>query len=399
MILHDGDCREFEVDHVPGGEVNPPAWSTIRKRETVEIPLDHPLTGWRYICIVSFKEHIVMFGEYIENDGPFPGLMHASRARCVYDPFAIGVKDTIPPWRHEPYSPDADCQCGYRVVHDVTDLNMLIRQQAADQPLSRVLPIEEFPQAAWDQVGARPGDMCRADVGLVSVVGAGRVATCDFKTYRDPANTLRAEVIAGTPTVIVPESAPVGVFERFGMQPAPVSDITWVHEPSRCGDLVKRLELWRMEFVPDELEPDEVALVESRSVERDAGFNQHGRWGVHGAAGVALVRDGRVLLVRQHGGHGWQLPGGARHSDETPGQAATREALEETGLNVSGAEVRGAFAFSDVSGWTYTTIVADCPEGDPVPCGEVDEVGWFGSPPEGCHPDLVDSWSRLAPHL
>ena len=57
------------------------------------------------------------------------------------------------------------------------------------------------------------------------------------------------------------------------------------------------------------------------------------------------MRDerGRVLLVRHADLHAWLLPGGAVEPDEAPAEAAAREALEETGLEVETGRVLGAF--------------------------------------------------------
>jgi 8-oxo-dGTP pyrophosphatase MutT (NUDIX family) len=60
---------------------------------------------------------------------------------------------------------------------------------------------------------------------------------------------------------------------------------------------------------------------------------------------AVLVRDEsrRVLLVRHADLGMWQLPGGAVEPDESPAEAAAREALEETGLEVETGRVLGAF--------------------------------------------------------
>src|SRR5258708_36662926 len=60
---------------------------------------------------------------------------------------------------------------------------------------------------------------------------------------------------------------------------------------------------------------------------------------------AVLCRDGkgRVLLVRQLETGRWSLPGGAMEPDETPEDAARREAEEETGLSVEIGSVRDVF--------------------------------------------------------
>jgi 8-oxo-dGTP pyrophosphatase MutT (NUDIX family) len=60
---------------------------------------------------------------------------------------------------------------------------------------------------------------------------------------------------------------------------------------------------------------------------------------------AVLVRDeaGRILLVRHADLGRWLLPGGAVEPDETPAEAAAREALEETGLEVETGRLLGAF--------------------------------------------------------
>jgi 8-oxo-dGTP pyrophosphatase MutT (NUDIX family) len=53
-------------------------------------------------------------------------------------------------------------------------------------------------------------------------------------------------------------------------------------------------------------------------------------------AGLVVDRHGDILLVRQYrlliDRVSWEIPGGAVDEDETPGQAAVRECLEETGV-------------------------------------------------------------------
>jgi ADP-ribose pyrophosphatase YjhB (NUDIX family) len=101
------------------------------------------------------------------------------------------------------------------------------------------------------------------------------------------------------------------------------------------------------------------------------------------AAAVLVERDGRVLLVRrsmepQQGK--WTLPAGFVEADEDPRQAAVRECLEETGLQVGdlklldvvyGAEhPRGA---SIVIVYRATILGGELTAGD-----DAEAVGFFG---------------------
>lgn len=56
-------------------------------------------------------------------------------------------------------------------------------------------------------------------------------------------------------------------------------------------------------------------------------------------AGVLLVRDDSVLLVRQYrlqiNALSWEIPGGRVDADEMPEQAAVRECFEESGIRCS----------------------------------------------------------------
>jgi 8-oxo-dGTP diphosphatase len=92
----------------------------------------------------------------------------------------------------------------------------------------------------------------------------------------------------------------------------------------------------------------------------------HRHWGRFGAAGLLLRHprggdEASVLLQHRaawsHHGDTWGLPGGARDSHETPEQAALREAVEESGLDVAQVTVTGEWV-DDHGGWSYTTVLA-----------------------------------------
>jgi ADP-ribose pyrophosphatase YjhB (NUDIX family) len=95
---------------------------------------------------------------------------------------------------------------------------------------------------------------------------------------------------------------------------------------------------------------------------------------------VAIIRDdaGRVLLVRQtyHRYERWGVPGGWLGPNESPREAAAREALEEVGLQVSVGRLLavGTGVYGEIS------LAFEC---RPVPgqtvrfSDEIDRAGYF----------------------
>lgn len=101
----------------------------------------------------------------------------------------------------------------------------------------------------------------------------------------------------------------------------------------------------------------------------------------------AVVRDelGRLLMVRR--GHEpslgkWSLPGGRIEPGESPGQAAAREVLEETGLHVRIGELLQTVDIWDgryrVHDYSATVTGGELRAGD-----DASEVRW-------CSPDDVE---------
>ncbi len=100
-----------------------------------------------------------------------------------------------------------------------------------------------------------------------------------------------------------------------------------------------------------------------------------------------------------HQGGTWGLPGGARDSHETPEQAAVREAQEEAGLLADQLTVRSVLVTAAVSGWTYTTVIADAGALlKTVPNRESAELRWVDEDKVAdlpLHPGFAASWERL----
>ena len=132
-------------------------------------------------------------------------------------------------------------------------------------------------------------------------------------------------------------------------------------------------------------------------------------WGLHGAAGLLLVRrhaDGRVRdVVLQHRalwsdqGGTWGVPGGARAPDETAVEAALREAAEEAGIDPGPVRVLGTDVL-DHGPWSYTTVLAEAAGAlDPRPTdAESIEIRWVDADDVTALP-LLPAFAAAWPHL
>ncbi|MHB8439421.1 MAG: NUDIX hydrolase [Acidimicrobiales bacterium] len=101
------------------------------------------------------------------------------------------------------------------------------------------------------------------------------------------------------------------------------------------------------------------------------------------AVGTLCLDGGRLLLVRRaqapHAGL-WSVPGGRVEWGEALIEAARRETLEETGLDVRCADMAGwveridaGFHFVILDFWAQCTD----PARTPVPGSDVDAVAWI----------------------
>jgi ADP-ribose pyrophosphatase YjhB (NUDIX family) len=99
--------------------------------------------------------------------------------------------------------------------------------------------------------------------------------------------------------------------------------------------------------------------------------------------GGAVVRDGRLLLVRRcsrHGRGNWQLPGGFIEPDEIIEQAVVREVQEEAGVTAEVEAVLGLRSRYDPESGNgiYIVLLLKPVSGEPIPDGrEVDRAAYF----------------------
>jgi 8-oxo-dGTP diphosphatase len=131
-------------------------------------------------------------------------------------------------------------------------------------------------------------------------------------------------------------------------------------------------------------------------------------WGRYGAAGLLLLHrragaDPEVLLQLRagwtHHGGTWALPGGARSADETPEQAALREASEEVGLRPEGVQLAERVV-NDHGTWSYTYVLAELdPRPELTPSDEeTQDLAWVPAREVAAyplHPHFATAWPAL----
>ncbi len=98
---------------------------------------------------------------------------------------------------------------------------------------------------------------------------------------------------------------------------------------------------------------------------------------------AAVVREGKILLVREISDGRWAMPGGWADVGDYPAKAAEREALEESGYVVKAKKVIGVFDANrngrplEFFHAVKIVYLCDLIGGDAKPSNETSEVGFF----------------------
>lgn len=130
-------------------------------------------------------------------------------------------------------------------------------------------------------------------------------------------------------------------------------------------------------------------------------------WGLHGAAGLLLIRDKTILMQHRapwvHNGDTWGIPGGARDSHESAVEAAIREAREEIGIFEKDLTA-GEIFIDDHGVWSYHTVIANARK-ELVAHEANDEskqVAWIPLDDvikKNLHPSFAITWPQLLERL
>ncbi|WP_415786437.1 NUDIX hydrolase [Deinococcus saxicola] len=101
---------------------------------------------------------------------------------------------------------------------------------------------------------------------------------------------------------------------------------------------------------------------------------------------MAVLREGKVLLIRRGDNGLWDVPGGGSEAGETPEETARRELAEETGLSVGILRSLGVFqhqhnyADGNVVDWTTHVFTAAYSSGEAQADDDADEARWWPLP-------------------
>ena len=72
---------------------------------------------------------------------------------------------------------------------------------------------------------------------------------------------------------------------------------------------------------------------------------------------VAIIAEGRILLTKRQDFGVWCMPGGGVDKDESIADAAFREAVEETGIEVRLSRMVGLYNMPKANGWANLIVV------------------------------------------
>jgi len=72
---------------------------------------------------------------------------------------------------------------------------------------------------------------------------------------------------------------------------------------------------------------------------------------------VAIIQDGQILLTKREDFEVWCLPGGHVDPDESMVEAAVREVVEETGLDVQLTRLVGVYSIPKAKAWVNLIIL------------------------------------------
>jgi ADP-ribose pyrophosphatase YjhB (NUDIX family) len=115
----------------------------------------------------------------------------------------------------------------------------------------------------------------------------------------------------------------------------------------------------------------------------------------------AVIREGKLLMVRERRDGGWTMPGGWADVGDLPSASAEREVWEEAGFHVRAQRVVGVYDANRVGPLDLfhafkIVFLCDILDGEPRPSDETSEVDFF-APDE--MPEILSGERTLRRHI
>ncbi len=101
-------------------------------------------------------------------------------------------------------------------------------------------------------------------------------------------------------------------------------------------------------------------------------------------AGLALIRDWKVLLAKEYGTDKFFIPGGTLEQGEDSLQALMREVKEELGIELEKNDIEFLGSYEDKATLEPDTLIhmdlyRSYTKKLPKPSGEIEKLEWFGA--------------------
>lgn len=101
-------------------------------------------------------------------------------------------------------------------------------------------------------------------------------------------------------------------------------------------------------------------------------------------AGLALIKNGKILLVQEDIGPFWLMPGGTIKEEETPEEALKRKTENELGTELDTESIRYINEFEDAAAGKEDTMVKiklylGKTKGEPIVGPGITKLAWFDS--------------------
>lgn len=228
IVMHDGNCKPFIIERLPGEMVNRSAWEVKRGQVGEPRLPEQPIVGWRYAAVYKVGNEIFYLGGFGTHPESVFGDQVATLPTAYCDTsVAAGTPAAADTDPYPHAAPGEWCQCGYRIVHDLHDLAKYM------EFLEDPIPVEGMDPPA---------------LIAVPVVGGGLSTAAIFDTYEDPGLCVRVQHVAleGFCLVDSGDRDAGTALAKLGLRVTTVDGLDQMHDPHKCNERQEKYEVWKV---------------------------------------------------------------------------------------------------------------------------------------------------------